>query len=85
VSLTPFTKDELMNMNYGVLRRQAKSQGFEEMPNTKESIVALLLGEEIPVGETPDADITHPIIVWLKDGQLVTKPVNYEEIKHLLS
>lgn len=81
--ISPFTRDELMNMNYGVLRRQAKAQGYEDIPNTKEGIVALLLGEEMVAEDKPAQ--AHPIIVWYADGQLVTKSVNYEEVKHLLS
>lgn len=81
--ISPFTRDELMNMNYGVLRRQAKAQGIENIPNTKEGIVALLLGETVVAEDKPSQ--AHPVIVWYADGQLITKSVNYEEIKHLLS
>lgn len=47
-----FTRDELMNMNIGVLRRQAKSLGIENVGKTKQEIVDAIFYNE-PVDDTP--------------------------------
>lgn len=53
-TLVAFTRDELMEMSIGVLKRQAKSLGIENAGNTKEEIVGAILGDEQePVVEAP--------------------------------
>jgi hypothetical protein len=81
---TPFTRDELMNMNIGVLRRQAKALGVENIGKTKQEIVdAIFYHEPVDDDDAPvvSADIVATEIVeplnvtqgqltWIEDGVL---------------
>lgn len=63
-SLKPFTREELLNMNIGVLRRQAKSVGLDIGHATKEEIVDAILGNK-------KEEVVEKTLVWgSKDGSL---------------
>ena len=90
---TPFSRDELMNMNIGVLRRQAKAMGIEEVGRTKQEIVDALLGASGPeVASDAHAPVTAPtidhgnmaIVVWHENGLLTSVQLPVEAIKALL-
>lgn len=89
--ISPFTRDELMNMNIGVLRRQAKSLGVENVGKTKQEIVDAIFYHE-PVGDPVIAsDIPSPgntsataVVVWYEDGVMMTLPVPMEQVAQLL-
>jgi hypothetical protein len=81
---TPFTRDELMNMNIGVLRRQAKALGVENIGKTKQEIVDAIFyhepvdGDDAPVvsADTVATEIVEPLnvtqgqLTWIEDGVL---------------
>lgn len=66
-NLVAFTREELMEMSIGVLRRQAKAQGIENIGDTKKQIVDAILGEE-----PNDSNVTKdkPLEWGTKDGAL---------------
>lgn len=80
---TPFTRDELMNMNIGVLRRQAKALGVENIGKTKQEIVDAIFYHE-PVDDDASiisadvvaTEIVEPLnvtqgqLTWIEDGVL---------------
>lgn len=91
-SLSPFSRDELMNMNIGVLRRQAKSLGVDNIGKTKEEIVDAIFYHE-PVDETPmvASEIPSPgntsamaMVVWYEDGAMKTLSIPMEQVAQLL-
>ena len=93
-SLSPFSREELMNMNIGVLRRQAKSLGVENVGKTKEEIVDAIfyhepvdkpvVASEIPpaLPHTPPAD--YAVIVWNENGIMQVAQVPVAQAKTLL-
>lgn len=95
-AMSPFSRDELMNMNIGVLRRQAKSLGVENVGKTKQEIVDAIFYHE-PIDD--DASIisadTHApseetvnqmaVIVWHENGAMQLKTVLLKEVRDLLS
>lgn len=93
-SLSPFSREELMNMNIGVLRRQAKSLGVDSVGKTKEEIVDAIfyhepvdepvVASEIPpaIPHVPPAD--YAVIVWHEDGMMQVAQVPVAQAKTLL-
>ena len=80
---TPFTRDELMNMNIGVLRRQAKALGVENVGKTKQEIVDAIFyhepvdgDESIISADVVATEIVEPLnvtqgqLTWIEDGVL---------------
>jgi len=94
-AIVGFTRDELMNMNIGVLRRQAKSFGIENIGRiSKEEIVDIILGEDMPevaadvhVYTEPSADnlVQIAVIVWSDGSSIHSTTVPLEKVKELLS
>lgn len=94
-AMSPFSRDELMNMNIGVLRRQAKSLGVENVGKTKQEIVDAIFYHE-PVDDDVSiisADTHVPseepvsqmaVIVWHEDGAVRSQTVLLNEVKNLL-
>ena len=96
VDVSPFSRDELMNMNIGVLRRQAKAMGVENVGKTKEEIVDAILGG------TPEVTTTTPVvssdfhvppvqlpsefavISWYENGIMQVAQAPVEKVKRLL-
>jgi hypothetical protein len=90
VDISPFSREELMNMNIGVLRRQAKAMGVDNVGKTKQEIVDAIFHHE-PV-ETPEvasdvheAQEPQAMVVYMENGQYMTIQVPLKEIKKLLS
>ena len=80
---TPFTRDELMNMNIGVLRRQAKALGVENIGKTKQEIVdaifyhepvdgdASIISSDVVATEIVEPlNVTQGQLTWIEDGVL---------------
>lgn len=87
--LSAFTREELMNMNIGVLRRQAKAIGLENIGRiSKEEIVDMVLGEvELPevASDVHETQEPQAMVVYMENGQYMTVQVPLKEIKKLLS
>lgn len=87
---TPFTRAELLNMNIGVLRRQAKALGLDSIGRvSKEEIVDLILGEGLPiVSSDVHVPSTSPalsgMLVYSDGGVLNTLPLSDELVAQLL-
>lgn len=96
--LSAFTRDELMNMNIGVLRRQAKAIGLDNIGRIpKEEIVNMVLGAnsesdlEPVVASNPPTDLPHlvpsdyAVITWYENGVMQVAQAPVEKVKRLLS
>jgi hypothetical protein len=93
--LSPFSRDELMNMSIGVLRRQAKALGIENLGKTKESIVdAVFYHEEYSgdpiiaseVTQTPqEATEELALVVYWENGNYRTESVLLRDVKPLFN
>lgn len=96
--VSPFTRDELMNMNIGVLRRQAKSLGVENVGKTKQEIVDAIFYHEPVDGEASiiSADVVATEIVeplnvtqgqltWIEDGVMQSVMLGEEFTKRFLA
>lgn len=91
-AIVGFSREELLNMNIGVLRRQAKAVGIENIGRVaKEDIVKMILGEEVTVEEEIISSDTHvptepqAVVVYWEDGAYRTVHVPLKDIKNLLS
>lgn len=89
-SLTAFTRDELMNMNIGVLRRQAKAIGIENIGRiTKEEIVNMVLGGASPE-VSADEHVPNPlqplvgVMVYFDNGVMGMMPLAPEFVASAL-
>lgn len=94
-SVATFTRDELLNMSIGILRRQAKSLGIEDAGTTKEEIVNAILGDpasNVVIGDTKveiaASDVHVPadaspiaVIVWYENGDMKTLEVPLASVK----
>lgn len=82
-AMSPFSRDELLNMNIGVLRRQAKSLGIENVGKTKQEIVDAIFhhepidgGASIISADAVATEIVEPLnvtqgqLTWIEDGVL---------------
>lgn len=67
--LRPFSREELMNMNIGVLRRQAKSVGLDMGRASKEEIVDAMLGTTPDEAVEKSAPVTGG--VWASDNNAI--------------
>jgi hypothetical protein len=90
--LSAFSREELMNMNIGVLRRQAKAIGIENIGRIpKEEIVDMVLGvKEINLEPVVASDVHVPqepqaMVIYMENGSYMTVQVPLKEIKKLLS
>jgi len=84
---TPFTRAELLNMNIGVLRRQAKALGIDSIGRvSKEEIVDLILGEGLPVSSADNHSSQEPqaVVVYWEEGSYRTVYLPLKAIKGLL-
>ena len=82
-----FTREELMNMNIGVLRRQAKALGVENVGKTKQEIVDAIFNIDTPVvaSDVHNAtDIGNGFFTWLEDGVVHTHPLPPIMVKWLI-
>ena len=82
-----FTKEELMNMNIGVLRRQAKALGVENVGKTKQEIVDAIFNTDTPVvaSDVHNAiDIGNGFFTWLENGVVHTHPMAPIMVKWLI-
>lgn len=97
-AMSPFSRDELLNMNIGVLRRQAKSLGIENVGKTKQEIVDAIFYHESVDGNASviSADVVATEIVaplnvtqgqltWIEDGVLQTVMLGEEFTKRFLA
>lgn len=97
-AMSPFSRDELLNMNIGVLRRQAKSLGIENVGKTKQEIVDAIFYHEPVDGDAPviSADVVATEIVeplnvaqgqltWIEDGVLQTVMLGESFTKRFLA
>lgn len=82
-----FTQEELMNMNIGVLRRQAKALGVESAGKTKQEIVDAIFSTDAPVVATDVHVPEEPqaMIIYMENGSYMTIQVPLKDIKKLLS
>ena len=82
-----FTQEELMNMNIGVLRRQAKALGVESAGKTKQEIVDAIFSTDDPVVATDVHVPEEPqaMIIYMENGSYMTIQVPLKDIKKLLS
>ena len=95
VELSPFSREELMHMSMGVLRRQAKALGIEKLGKTKEEIVDAVFyfeptdGDPIIASDAPESlsTATEPqaMVVWWESGAYRTESVSLREVKQLFS
>lgn len=79
-----FTREELLNMTIGILRRQARAMGLEMGRATKEEIIDAILGDapkQEPVMAKGDLS---GILVYSDDGVLKTLPLDDEVVAQLL-
>jgi hypothetical protein len=79
-----------MNMNIGVLRRQAKAMGVDNVGKTKQEIVDAIFHHgpvETPVVASDVHETQEPqaMVVYMENGQYMTVQVPLKEIKKLLS
>jgi hypothetical protein len=85
--VSPFSREELMNMNIGVLRRQAKALGIENIGRiSKEEIVNMVLGEGAPEIAS-DVHVTQEpqaMVIYTENGSYMTLQVPLKAIKDLL-
>ena len=87
-----FSREELLNMNIGVLRRQAKALGIDSVGRvTKEEIVDLIMGVEEPVvsSDVHVSPIQLPselaVITWYENGTMQVAQAPLEMVKSLVS
>lgn len=82
-----FTQEELMNMNIGVLRRQAKALGVENVGKTKQEIVDAIFNTDTPViaADTHEpSNIGNGFFTWLENGEVHTHPLQPIMVKWLI-
>jgi hypothetical protein len=82
-----FTQEELMNMNIGVLRRQAKALGVENVGKTKQEIVDAIFNIDTPViaADTHEpSNIGNGFFTWLENGEVHTHPLPPIMVKWLI-
>lgn len=82
-----FTQEELMNMNIGVLRRQAKALGVDNVGKTKQEIVDAIFSTDTSVVATDvhnATDIGNGFFTWLQDGVVSTQPLPPIMVKWLI-
>jgi hypothetical protein len=92
-NLTAFSRDELMNMNIGVLRRQAKAIGLENIGRIpKEEIVEMIIGannepntEPVVASDVHVSQEPQAMVIYMENGSYMTVQVPLKEIQKLLS
>lgn len=93
--VVPFSRDELMNMNIGVLRRQAKSLGLELGRVSKEEIVEAIMfdavNKDMPIiaSDIPSSTPVAPqygegSLTWIENGVLCTNKLTATQVAWLI-
>lgn len=93
-----FSRDELMSMNIGVLRRQAKALGIENVGKTKEEIVDAIFHnepvsddsvvasiEQVATETIETLNVTEGQLNWIEDGVFHTVMLGPEFTKRFLA
>lgn len=82
-----FTQEELMNMNIGVLRRQAKALGVENVGKTKQEIVDAIFSTDTPVVASDVHVPQEPLamVIWHDNGILHNASIPLSKVQGLLS
>lgn len=90
IEVSPFTRDELLSMSMGLLRRQVKSLGIDKVFKTKEEIVEAICNLDDSYEPIISADEHVPVdpvamVIWHDNGILHSASVPLSKVQELLS